>query len=79
MKIILHEITIIPSSVFINTGGNGIVEVTGISVLDTLELLEYVLGLNCLTCDDDSVMASPPSNTDTPEENSPGTDGSIEG
>ena len=47
-----------PSSVFFNNGGKGIVDVTGMSALDTLELLEHVDGLNCVTCDVDSVKAS---------------------
>lgn len=47
----------IPSSVFLNTAGKGMAEVTGTSTLDTLELLEQVNGLNCVTCDVDSVTA----------------------
>jgi hypothetical protein len=34
------------------------VDVTGMSALDTLELLEHVDGLNCVTCDVDSGKAS---------------------
>lgn len=47
-----------PSLVFLSKGGKGIDDVTGTSALDTLELLEHVDGLNCVTRDVASVITS---------------------